>query len=67
MLTIETKLDPIEIDDTPRKDLPSETDQVTVAAHWNYKDRVIIEFHGTKFTVIADDLRRAIQNAINHD
>ncbi len=32
---------------------------------WNAKRLVSIEFEGNKITVIADDLKRAIDNSIN--
>jgi hypothetical protein len=39
---------------------------VKIESHWNYKDRVVVEIDGKKVTLIADDLRRAIDNATNH-
>ena len=40
---------------------------LSVIAHHNYKDRVILIFNEFTITVMADDLRRAITNACNHD
>jgi len=43
--------------------------EVEVTSHWNDTDKVHLVFGRdakTKLTVVADDLRRAIQNATNH-
>lgn len=39
--------------------------QLTVAAHRIYNDRVILCVDSQSFTVIASDLRKAIENATN--
>ena len=67
MLKIETKLDPVEINDTEVKGLPNDADKVIISAHWNMNQWVIIDFHGRTVTVNARDLQRAITNATNHD
>ena len=38
---------------------------VTVRNHWNWGDRVVLEIDGREYVVIAEHLRRAIQNATN--
>jgi len=43
-----------------------EKPKVVVKSHWNFKDRFIIEFGDNNITVLADDFRRAIDNACNH-
>lgn len=40
--------------------------KVKISSHWNYKDRVVLEFGDNNITVIADDFKRAIDNACNH-
>ena len=67
MLKIETRLDPVEINSEDIKGLPQEADQVIVSAHWNYSQWVVLNFHGRTVTVNAAELRRAIENATNHD
>jgi hypothetical protein len=44
------------------------TDRTTlmVESHWNYRDRVVIHIGSEgPYTVVADDLRMAIENATN--
>lgn len=36
-----------------------------ISEHWNIKQFVVIEIDGIKHTVIADELKRAIDNAQN--
>lgn len=36
-----------------------------VSEHWNRKQLVVIEIDGVKHTVVADELKRAIDNAQN--
>ena len=67
MLKIETRLDPVEINGTEIKGLPQDADQVIISAHWNVNRFVVIDFHGRTVTVLASELKRAIQNAENHD
>jgi hypothetical protein len=67
MLKIETRLDPVAIMGDPVKSLPNEADAVVVSAHHIYKTWITIDFHGRNVTVDADELRRAITNACNHD
>lgn len=38
---------------------------LVILSHWNFNERVTIEFEGKKITVIASDLRKAIENATN--
>ena len=40
-------------------------DKIIVENHWNRKVFVVLEVAGMKYTVIADHLKRAIQNAEN--
>ena len=47
----------------PDKDGPYQT--MTIRNHWNYRDRIVIEIEGKKYTFIADHLLLAIRNATN--
>jgi len=66
MMTIETRIDPVEINNQAITGLPENKDQVSIRAHWNRNSLVVIEFHNKSFTVSADKLERAIRNAKNH-
>lgn len=37
-----------------------------IESHWNYQDRVVINFNGQQITLLAIDLLKAINNASNH-
>ena len=39
--------------------------KVKISEHWNRKSFVVIEIDGKNATVLADDLKRAIDNAQN--
>ena len=39
--------------------------KLLVESHWSIKNRIVLSVGGKKITVIADDLRRAIDNATN--
>jgi len=39
---------------------------IIVESHWNYSDRVVLCVGETKYTLLGQDLRRAIDNALNH-
>ena len=39
--------------------------QIRVHNHWNYNSLVELEVDGKRYTVNADDLRRAIENCTN--
>lgn len=67
MLKIETRLDPYEIEGRERTGLSKESDALSVKAHWNRSAFVILEWRGHSITVLAKDLKRAIDNATNHD
>lgn len=54
-----------ETDGTENKGLKSKMPKMTVSEHWNRKNFVVIEVDGVKHTVVADDLKRAIDNAQN--
>ena len=47
------------------KGLRSDRPKLKVSEHWNIKNFVVLEIEGKKITVIADDLKRAIDNAQN--
>ena len=40
--------------------------KVIVKSHWNMKDRFVIEFGDNNITVLADEFKKAIENACNH-
>ena len=60
-LKIQTAVDVYEIDG-----LDVAGKKVIVLSHWNDNRRVVLAIGDTKYTVIADDLERAIRNATNH-
>ena len=64
---IETRLRAYEINGTEVKGLPKDADDVIISAHHIFRNLVIIDFHGRTVTVSANDLKRAIDNATNHD
>ena len=64
---IETRLRSYEINGQEVKGLPNDADDLLVVGHWNRREFVIIDFHGRSITVAASDLKRAIDNATNHD
>lgn len=45
--------------------LTSDKESVIIREHWNIKKFVVIEVKGKKVTVLADELRGAIENAQN--
>ena len=65
MFTIETKIDPVEIDDSRLQGLPNDADQLIVKAHRIDSRAVVLDWRGHSVTVYAEELRRAIQNATN--
>lgn len=67
MLKIETKLDPQRIDGAPIAGLPNEADCLIVASEWATNRSVVLDWRGHSITVDASDLKRAIDNATNHD
>lgn len=50
----------IEVDGKEEEDM-----ELTVRNHWNWSDRVVLEFGDFKITVDAFCLKRAIDNALN--
>lgn len=52
-----------EIREYPDEDKPYET--LRIRNHWNRPDRVVLILHGREYVFLAEDLRRAIANAIN--
>jgi len=58
----------IEVYETNGKEeegLITDRPKVKVSEHWNRKNFVVLEIDGKKITVVADDLKRAIDNAQN--
>jgi hypothetical protein len=47
------------------KELRSEKPSITVREHWNRREFVVLIVGDLSYTVCAEDLRRAIQNAQN--
>ena len=64
---IETHIRSYEINGSEVTGLPRDEDSVIVSAHQIRKDLVVLDWHGRTITVCAEDLRKAITNAINHD
>ncbi len=54
-----------ETNGTKEKGLKSDRPKVKVSEHWNYKEFVVVEIDDKKVTVLADELKRAIDNAQN--
>ena len=54
-----------ETNGTENKGLESKMPKLTVSEHWNRKQLVVVEIDGVKHTVVADELKRAIDNAQN--
>lgn len=64
MIKVENKQQVYEIDG---KDVtgPRDEYQLTVASHWNRPEFVVIKFGDNSYTVVANDIIAAIQNAKN--
>ena len=41
-------------------------DPILIRSHWNYTDRVLLVVEGKEYCLIASDLHKAINNAVNH-
>jgi len=54
-----------ETNGTENKGLESIMPKMHVSEHWNRKAFVVVEIDGVKHTVLADELKRAIDNAQN--
>ena len=54
-----------ETDGTENKGLESKMPKMHISEHWNWKRFVVIEIDDKKHTVVADELKRAIDNAQN--
>ena len=63
MIDVSSKLTIYEINGEETKGLNLPT--ITVSSHWNVRDWVVIEVEGKKFTVVANDLKDAVDNATN--
>jgi|GEM_PF-2062454 len=61
----ENTLQVYETNGTENKGLESKKPKLKVSEHWNRKEFVVIEVNGEKHTVIANELKRAIDNAQN--
>lgn len=64
MITVSNEVKIYEIDG---KDVPivGGDKKLLITSHWNERKKVNIQINGKKITVIADDLRIAIDNATN--
>lgn len=54
-----------EINGEDMRGLKSNTPKLKVREHWNENDFVVIEIDNMKFTVLAKQLEKAIENAQN--
>ena len=54
-----------ETNGTENKGLESKMPKMQISEHWNRKAFVVVEIDGVKHTVVADELKRAIDNAQN--
>jgi hypothetical protein len=66
MLKIETTIVPLVIGDAPERP-PEDEANIAIVSHHAFCDRFIIDFLGKRVTIMAEDMRRAIQNALNHE
>ena len=64
---IETRIRSYEVNGEEVKGLPNDADDLVILAHWNRPSLIVIDFHGRQITVAASDIKRAIENATNHD
>ena len=55
----------IQIYEKNRKNVYSENRFLHIESYWNGNSRVIIEIDGDRYTVLANELRMAVQNAVN--
>ena len=58
-------IDLYEKDGTEIKGLRSETEKLIISEHWNQKQFVKLKFNDVEITVLASELKRAIDNAQN--
>lgn len=65
--SIETRLRSYEVNGQEVKGLPNDADDLLVIGHRIFRQFVVIDFHGRNITVAAADLKRAIDNATNHE
>lgn len=54
-----------ETNGTENKGVRSDMPKLEVSEHWNRREFIVIELDGVRYTVSADQLRRAIDNAQN--
>lgn len=54
-----------ETNGTEEKGLRSDRPKLKVSEHWNRREFVVVEIDGKKVTVLADELKRAVDNAQN--
>lgn len=54
-----------ETNGTENKGLESKKPKMNISEHWNRKQFVVVEIDGVKHTIVADELKRAIDNAQN--
>lgn len=59
-----SEIEVYEVNDVEQKGI--DTPSLLVKSHWNYDDRVVLEYKEMRFTVIARDLLNAIANATRH-
>jgi hypothetical protein len=48
------------------KELSAGSDEsIEVRSHWNYRDRAVLVIDDKTYTIVASDLKKAIENATN--
>ena len=64
MIKVTNEIKIYEIDDQELKSI-SNAQPLIVKSHWNNDNVVVLEIGGVKYTVVAKDLKAAIDNATN--
>lgn len=63
-MKVKNEIEIYELDDTEVSS--ANRIHIGIDSHWNSNDRIVLVVAGKRYTVIAEDLRKAITNATNH-
>ena len=64
MIKVYNEIKIYEVDEVELKSI-TDVQPLIVKSHWNNSAVVVLEINGTKYTVVAKDLKAAIDNATN--